>query len=209
MADPLDYLPYALAARNGSVDGIECGQLVAAGLTLLQRACRSCGRSRGGAPPSSCRRPRRSSRRSLPPRGVARCSSIRSRHRRKSRTSRGCGRRRRVHHRRARGPDARRRRAGAARRCAARSARGRGGTATDVDLGSHFGLDLEGDADAPGAGGVRHRLHLRRWRDGRWAPSSRTATCWRTHAAPCTARRRRPMTTSSRCCRGRTSSGSR
>lgn len=38
MADPLDYLPYALAARDGRVDGIECGQLVAAGLTLLQRS---------------------------------------------------------------------------------------------------------------------------------------------------------------------------
>lgn len=38
MADPLDYLPYALAAHGGTVDGIPAAQLVAAGLTLLQRS---------------------------------------------------------------------------------------------------------------------------------------------------------------------------
>lgn len=38
MADPLSYLPYALAAGGGSVDGYEAQQLVAAGLTLLQRS---------------------------------------------------------------------------------------------------------------------------------------------------------------------------
>lgn len=38
MADPLNYLPYALASREGRIDGAECGQLVAAGLTLLQRS---------------------------------------------------------------------------------------------------------------------------------------------------------------------------
>lgn len=38
MADPLDFLPYALAAHHGTVDGHEAGQLVAAGLTLLQRS---------------------------------------------------------------------------------------------------------------------------------------------------------------------------
>lgn len=38
MADPLDYLPYALAAHGGTVDGYEAQQLVASGLTLLQRS---------------------------------------------------------------------------------------------------------------------------------------------------------------------------
>lgn len=38
MADPLSYLPYALAASGGTVDGYEAQQLVAAGLTLLQRS---------------------------------------------------------------------------------------------------------------------------------------------------------------------------
>ena len=38
MADPLDYLPYAIAAHRGRIDGHEAGQLVAAGLTLLQRS---------------------------------------------------------------------------------------------------------------------------------------------------------------------------
>ncbi len=36
--DPLTVLPYALAAGGGSVDGYEAQQLVAAGLTLLQRS---------------------------------------------------------------------------------------------------------------------------------------------------------------------------
>lgn len=38
MANPLAYLPYALAASGGTVDGYEAQQLVAAGLTLLQRS---------------------------------------------------------------------------------------------------------------------------------------------------------------------------
>lgn len=38
MANPLSYLPYALAANRGTIDGYEAQQLVAAGLTLLQRS---------------------------------------------------------------------------------------------------------------------------------------------------------------------------
>ena len=38
MSDPLSYLPYAVASRGGRVDGYEAQQLVAAGLTLLQRS---------------------------------------------------------------------------------------------------------------------------------------------------------------------------
>ena len=38
MADPLSLLPLALAASGGRVDGLETRQLVAAGLTLLQRS---------------------------------------------------------------------------------------------------------------------------------------------------------------------------
>lgn len=38
MADPLEFLPYALAAHRGTIDGFEAQQLVAAGLTLLQRS---------------------------------------------------------------------------------------------------------------------------------------------------------------------------
>jgi len=40
VADPLSYLPYALASGRGTVDGYEAQQLVAAGLTLLQRSAR-------------------------------------------------------------------------------------------------------------------------------------------------------------------------
>ena len=36
--DPLAFLPFAIAAGNGSVDGYEAQQLVAAGVTLLQRS---------------------------------------------------------------------------------------------------------------------------------------------------------------------------
>lgn len=38
MADPLSLVPYALAAAGGRVDDWECRQLVAAGLTLLTRS---------------------------------------------------------------------------------------------------------------------------------------------------------------------------
>ena len=38
MANPLAFLPYALAAHGGTVDGIGTPQLVSAGLTLLQRS---------------------------------------------------------------------------------------------------------------------------------------------------------------------------
>jgi long-chain acyl-CoA synthetase len=38
MSDPLSYLPYTLAARDGSVDGILVRQLVSAGFRLLQRS---------------------------------------------------------------------------------------------------------------------------------------------------------------------------
>ncbi len=37
MLDPLSLLPFALAARGGSIDGLGAGQLVAAGTTVLQR----------------------------------------------------------------------------------------------------------------------------------------------------------------------------
>ena len=38
MSDPLGLFPIAIAAGHGTVDGFEIGQLVAAGLTLLQRS---------------------------------------------------------------------------------------------------------------------------------------------------------------------------
>lgn len=38
MADPLSLLPYALAAGGGVIDGLECRQLVAAGLALRPRS---------------------------------------------------------------------------------------------------------------------------------------------------------------------------
>lgn len=38
MSDPLSFLPLALAARSGTVDGTPASQFVAAGLTLLQRS---------------------------------------------------------------------------------------------------------------------------------------------------------------------------
>ena len=38
MTDPLSLFPLALAASGGRLDGIECQQLVAAGLTLLRRS---------------------------------------------------------------------------------------------------------------------------------------------------------------------------
>ena len=38
MTDPLSLFPLALAASGGRIDGLECRQLVAAGLTLLQRS---------------------------------------------------------------------------------------------------------------------------------------------------------------------------
>ena len=38
MTDPLSLFPLALAAADGRIDGLEARQLVAAGLTLLQRA---------------------------------------------------------------------------------------------------------------------------------------------------------------------------
>ncbi|MDB4908693.1 MAG: hypothetical protein JWO05_3477 [Gemmatimonadetes bacterium] len=38
MRDPLSLLPYSLAAGGGSIDELEVQQLVAAGLTLLQRS---------------------------------------------------------------------------------------------------------------------------------------------------------------------------
>ncbi len=38
MSNPLQVLPYAVGARNGTIDGMPASQLVAAGLTLLQRA---------------------------------------------------------------------------------------------------------------------------------------------------------------------------
>ena len=38
MSDPLGLLPIAIAAGGGHVDGLEAQQLVAAGLTLLQRS---------------------------------------------------------------------------------------------------------------------------------------------------------------------------
>ncbi len=38
MSDPLSLLPLAVAAAGGTIDGIPCAQLVAAGLTLLQRS---------------------------------------------------------------------------------------------------------------------------------------------------------------------------
>lgn len=38
MSDPLSLLPYSLAAGGGTIDGIEVQQLVAAGFTLLQRS---------------------------------------------------------------------------------------------------------------------------------------------------------------------------
>lgn len=38
MADPLSLLPFALAAAGGAIDGVECRQLVAAGLALRPRS---------------------------------------------------------------------------------------------------------------------------------------------------------------------------
>lgn len=38
MSDPLSLVPFALAAGGGSVNGLPTGQLVAAGITLLQRS---------------------------------------------------------------------------------------------------------------------------------------------------------------------------
>ena len=38
MSDPLSLFPMALAAGGGRIDGLECQQLVAAGVTLLQRS---------------------------------------------------------------------------------------------------------------------------------------------------------------------------
>ncbi len=53
MADPLSFLPYALAAGGGHVDEWECGRLVAAGLTLRARSA-SLTRALLGHPAAVC-----------------------------------------------------------------------------------------------------------------------------------------------------------
>jgi hypothetical protein len=74
MSDPFAVLPYAAAAGGGRVDAYEAQQLVAAGLTLLQRSAPLARRSRAAAPPS-CSPPRpRSSWPWRRPRDAARCS---------------------------------------------------------------------------------------------------------------------------------------
>ena len=152
MADPLDFLPYALAARGGRVDGIECGQLVAAGLTLLQRSVplvrALAGRRAAILAPTSA--PFITALAAAEGRGAVLIDP----HAAPAEIAyqledAGVGAVFTTAALATRVP------AGVVRVLlddAPRAARVvANGTATDVDLGSHFGLDLEGDADARGA----------------------------------------------------------
>ena len=163
MLDPFSLLPLSLAAQRGRVDDFEAQQLVAAGLTLLQRSRTARSRAQSASARRSCfRRRPRSSPRSPPPRVAARCSSIRSPRRARSPTSFAT---------RTSAPCSRTRALAAALPAdiprvllddAPRTARVLvDGASRDVDLGSHVGMTIEGDADARGQRRrSRHRLHV-------------------------------------------------
>lgn len=152
MADPLDYLPYAIAARDGRVDGIECTQLVAAGLTLLQRSAplvrALAGRRAAILVPTSA--PFVTALAAADGRGAVLINPLAAPAEVAYQlhdadvgavfTTASLAGRVPDHVVRVLLDDAPR----TARVLAE-------GTARDVDLGSHFGLDLEGDIDAPGS----------------------------------------------------------
>lgn len=152
MADPLDYLPYAVASRDGHVDGIECGQLVAAGLTLLQRSAplvrALAGRRAAILVPTSA--PFITALAAAEGRGAVLVNPLAAPAEVAYQLQdAGVGAVFTTTALASRVPD------GVVRVLlddAPRAARVLSdGTSTDIDLGSHFGLDLEGDADAPGS----------------------------------------------------------
>ena len=154
VSDPLGLLPLAHRRRRRRiVDGYEAQQLVAAGLTLLQRSAplvRALQRRRSAIllPTSpafftalaAIRRPRRGARQS------ARVAAPRSRIRSPDANVGAVFTNAALAHRAPDGVAAR----AARRRAAHRRASITGGASHDVDLGSHHGLTLEGERDVRG-----------------------------------------------------------